>query len=1231
MKPSYEDLEKQINELKNVLSEKQKLIEDQYLYHKKCDFIVNNLPDIIYQLDEDGKIVFINNTISKYGFSPEELIGSSIQNIVHPNDRDLANHHLDERRTGPRRTQDYELRLLCKYNNILDFNIRSKKIDFPPSFLVSAVGVYTTDEPESRSFTGTIGVARDITERKKARIELLKTQKYAQNIIDSSLDMIVTVDENRHIKEFNPAAEQAFGYIKEEVVGKHIHMLYADESEGQKIAEIVSKTGKYVGEITNIRKNGECFKTLLSSSYIRDDKGNTYGTVGSSRDITEILKIKKELHKNEKMYQTLFENMPVVCFTYNKSGKILSWNHAAEKIYGYSIEEAIGAHVFELIGTPMIKDAFERMLARVFSGETLYNVEWQDRNKNGDIGWRIGNTYPHLRADGTVEIGVSLHIDITERKRTGEQQRSLQKVREKVWSMRTPEDVKLVAYAIRETLEQHNVPFDDFGINIINRTDDRQIVNAYLITKDNQWLLQNEVVGARLIYEIWQKGKTAYRPNLYEKDTFHESVYIENVYHHTIHSVLDVPFCRGTLAINSAKANAFSENDIKVVEEMARVLDEGYRRTDDLKKLEKEILNHKQTEEQLSKTLNMLNTSIEQSPAGILIVDTPGTTVTYANEKALILRGYENVSLSDVPEASDLSSWEIFHLDGKPFSPNELPLPKAIIDGKPCEDVTAMIKRDDGSERIIKINAAPVKNENGEIISAVAVFSDVTENKKAEDMLRRTQFAIEHLSDAVFWSEKDGSFSYVNEMACKMLGYSKNEFYKLHITDIDPHTKNMDLRKYWEEIKLRRKDIIEALYLTKKGESIPVELSVNYFEYGEIDYLCVYARDISERKNLEDQYLQSQKMETVGRLAGGVAHDFNNLLTVITGNAELAMMGLSTQDPLYKDINEIKITADRAARLTRQLLAFSRRQITNPEVVNPNDVLMNMDKMLRRLIGENIEYVTLPHENLWWVYIDRGQIEQILTNLVVNARDAMPEGGKLTIQTANITLENKQSKNAPSNLSGNYVLIDVMDTGTGIESENLSKVFEPFFTTKEKGEGTGLGLSTCYGIIKQNNGEILIDSEPGKGTTVKIYLPKSNVDARQSVISSMSEEALDGNETILLVEDEVSLRKMVYRILNGRGYTVIEASHGEEALRLLKDYKDSIHLVITDVIMPRMGGKELGEKIASLSKDIKILYMSGYTDQSIVNHGILEPGITFIQKPFRPNDILKIIRDILDK
>ena len=377
--------------------------------------------------------------------------------------------------------------------------------------------------------------------------------------------------------------------------------------------------------------------------------------------------------------------------------------------------------------------------------------------------------------------------------------------------------------------------------------------------------------------------------------------------------------------------------------------------------------------------------------------------------------------------------------------------------------------------------------------------------------------------------------------------------------------------------------------------------------------------DITDRKRLEIQFLQSQKMETVGRLAGGVAHDFNNILTVITGNAELALMSLSPDNKLYSDITVIKSSAHRAANLTRQLLAFSRRQIIKPMIINLNATLLDMDKMLRRLIGEDIEYVTLATDNLWNVNVDPGQIEQVLTNLVVNARDAMPMGGKLTIETSNMTLDKRYVDSHRYVEPGEYVMLAVSDNGVGMDDETKSHIFEPFYTTKEIGKGTGLGMSTCYGIVKQNKGNIWVYSEPGHGTTIKVYLPRVVEKESSSFITEKLNELPVGSGNILVVEDESMVRDMVVRTLKDKGYTIFSASNGEEALRIVKSENLSrINLLITDVIMPIMGGKELYDNLHEMFPDLKVLYMSGYTDDSIVHHGVLESGLAFLQKPFSP-------------
>jgi signal transduction histidine kinase/ActR/RegA family two-component response regulator len=399
--------------------------------------------------------------------------------------------------------------------------------------------------------------------------------------------------------------------------------------------------------------------------------------------------------------------------------------------------------------------------------------------------------------------------------------------------------------------------------------------------------------------------------------------------------------------------------------------------------------------------------------------------------------------------------------------------------------------------------------------------------------------------------------------------------------------------------------------------------------HGQVIGLVGMSRDITERKRLESQFLQAQKMDSIGRLAGGVAHDFNNLLTVITGYVELARDMLTPDNPLHSDLEAIGDAADRAAALTRQLLAFARKQILDPQILNLNDLVLNLDKLLRRLIGEDIELATLPMPDLWPVKADANQIEQILINLAINARDAMPGGGKLTIETANSSLDEAYARHHMSVSPGFYVMLAVSDTGVGMPPEMQAQVFEPFFTTKQAGKGTGLGLATCYGIVKQHGGHIWVYSEVGQGTTFKVYLPRTTevTDAQQTY--ETQEILLAGNETVLLVEDEVALRQLAVRVLRQLGYTVLEATDGADALRVAGEYSGAIDLLLTDVVMPQLGGAALAERLRETHPRLKVLFMSGYTDHTIIRHSLLEPGVTFLQKPFAPELLARKVREAL--
>jgi len=468
----------------------------------------------------------------------------------------------------------------------------------------------------------------------------------------------------------------------------------------------------------------------------------------------------------------------------------------------------------------------------------------------------------------------------------------------------------------------------------------------------------------------------------------------------------------------------------------------------------------------------------------------------------------------------------------------------------------------------------------------------------------------------------------VNDAAVRQYDYSREEFLATDIRDIWPGGDNPVLL---EQISKGSKGAGTPLvwkHCKKDGTIIDVETSSHDLNLDGRRARLVLAQDITERKQLELQLRQSQKMEAVGCLAGGVAHDFNNLLTVIIGNSELLLDQFKNDDPIGQDLKAIGQAGHKAASLTRQLLAFSRKQVLQPEVLDLNKAVTDHLKMLRRLIGEDIEVVTILEPAPKSVQADPGQLEQVLMNLSVNARDAMPMGGKLTIETANVYLDEHYALNHVTVRPGWYQMLAVSDTGCGMNAETQSRVFEPFFTAKEQGKGTGLGLSTVYGIIKQSRGYIWVYSELGHGSTFKIYLPRAEETPKEA--STKQQVAPRGSETVLLVEDEEYVRKLACRILLSNGYHVLETTSTEQALLIGQQYQKPIHLILTDVIMPHMSGPDLTRRIAPSHPEMKILYMSGYTDDAVVRHGILQANVAFLQKPFTPFGLAHKVREVLD-
>jgi PAS domain S-box-containing protein len=1016
--------------------------------------------------------------------------------------------------------------------------------------------------------------------------------RHQSAIIAETSDAIITTknDEDFTITTWNPGAEQIYGWTKKEVLGRS-SMFLQNEYPGQDPKETLEKilhTGLYDGEVIQSRKDGT--RVIVDARLVarKDNKGETTDWICVNRDITERKRAEEALRESEERHRHLFESMEQGVAYQAADGTIVSANPAAERILGITLDQMMGRVSTDLRWRSLREDGSDfpgeehpAMLALRSGRPVLGTMMGVFHPVENQYRWILVDAVPAFRpGDATPFQVYTTFSDITERKRAVEMVRESQR-------------------EIAEALE--------FNRSILRTSS----IGILVYRQSGQCTFANEAVAktvgtdvAGLLAQDFHRIQSWKDSGLY--DTARKALATDT--EQQVEAPLVTTFGRDVwLNLRFSTLSSGGEKHLLVF---------AY-----------DVTERKRAEAALRESEERYRTLVESTLDGIVIH--VGDRVALANRAAAAMLDFAG------PAA----------LVGQPLEsfvhPDDLASVRDRVRRVQAGEAVAYpvevryVKRD-GTELPVENTGALVTYEGKPAV--LAVIRDITERKQAEKMLRESEQRYRRLfeaeSDAIFLVDcETGCFVANNPSAERMYGYSRDGFLGLRADDV-----SAEPEKPRQAIAAEEAHVSLRLHRRKDGTVFPVEISGSYFDdQGRRIHLAAI-RDITERKRaeeekagLEAQLQQAQKMESVGRLAGGVAHDFNNMLGVILGHADMALEQVDPAQPLHADLTEIRKAAIRSADLTRQLLAFARKQTIAPRVLDLNETVAGVLKMLRRLIGEDIRLTWQPGADLWPVNMDPSQIDQILANVCVNARDAIADVGTITIETANSAIDEDYCAAHAGFVPGDYVRLVVSDDGCGMDQDTQAHVFEPFFTTKGVGEGTGLGLATVYGAVKQNHGFISVHSEPGAGTTLTIYLPRHVGKAEQLRTAGAAGPLVPGHETILLVEDEPAILNLATLVLERQGYTVLAATTPGEAIRLAREHAGQIHLLMTDVVMPEMNGRDLARNLLPLYPHLKRLFMSGYTADVVAHHGVLDDGVSFLQKPFSVKGMAAKVREVLDR
>lgn len=1051
-----------------------------------------------------------------------------------------------------------------------------------------AQALFTLAKQLSTSAYQNVQQARFIAERQMAEEALRKSEAQFRSISSAAQDAVVKIDDMGCISFWNEAANRMFGYANQEAIGRNLHELIAPQrylaahqqawpnfrAVGQ--SESVGKLLEFYA----LRKDGVEFPVELSLASVR--QGEEWHAVGIIRDITDRKRAENALQEERILTETLLRSLPGIFYLYSYPElRLVRWNKNHETLLGYEAGEIANRSVFDWHPPEMrelVRQAIEMVMER---GENL--VESNLLRKDG-------HPVPFLVTGVRVEIQGALYlmgvgIDITEPKRA---EAALHENEARQLAM-IANIADVIAIVDENGINRHVSPNIQRWFGWQPEEVSGELAWNYIHPDDLQRI---QIIFAALLKEPNSTNTQEFRYRCKEGNY----IWIECTGVNLLHN----PAIRGVLV--------------------------NYH----------DITERRQAEVALRESSQFNRQIIDSAHEGIVVY---GKDLSYqvwnpfmealSGRKACEVLGKNPLEIFPFLKEMGVMDRLKLALSGEIPDPAEFPFKL----GEKCGWTLD--------------TSSPLRNSNGEIIGVIATVQDTTERKRSEAALlqneRKYRELVDNANSIILRLNMRGEIIFLNEFGLKFFGWSAEEITGRNVVGtIVPETESTgrDLTRMLQQLFQKPTNFEQNINENKLRDGSRVWVSwankmVVDAEGRAVEVFSV-GTDITERKKAQDekeklqaQLIQAQKMESVGRLAGGVAHDFNNMLTAIQGNVSMVMEDIPPESPLRENLEEIQKCAQRSADLTRQLLAFARKQTVAPKVLDLNATVEGMLKMLRRLIGEDINLVWVPGTSIWSVRIDPSQIDQLLANLCVNARDAIGGVGKVTIETASVSFDEAYVADHPGFFPGEYVLLAVSDNGCGMDKEVLGHLFEPFFTTKAIGEGTGLGLATVYGIIKQNQGFINVYSEPGHGSTFKLYLPRYSEKVVQTLKEVPAQPAQYGHETVLLVEDEPTILRLGRRMIESLGYTVLTADTPGEAIRLAEEHAGEIHLLMTDVIMPEMNGRDLAKRLLSLYPNIKRLFMSGYTADVIAHHGVLDEGVHFLQKPFSKKDLALKLREAL--